>query len=294
MAPGAPVGQVVAGDAGDHGVAQAHRAPPPRATRSGSSGDERQRVAGVDLAEAAGPGAALAVDHERRRAVGPALVDVRAARLLAHRHQAEVVDGRAELAVALADAHRHAHPRGLALRDVEAVLGRHAGLAQAAQQRALARAAHVRCGACGPRHDVGALGRRPSPNTATARATNASTTSSMDDVDALRRAARSRRGRRCRTARCGRTWRGRSVTLSATPCSGAPAPRTDAHGPHADGGDLARAGPPPRRPTRPGTRRSLGAAGQAEVGQRLDHDAARAGARAPGPPTASSGTVTIG
>ena len=90
--PGTAVGQVVAGDAGDHGVARAASAPPPRATRSGSSGDERQRVAGVDLAEAARPRAALAVDHERRGAVGPALVDVRAARLLAHRDEAEVVD----------------------------------------------------------------------------------------------------------------------------------------------------------------------------------------------------------
>ena len=49
----------------------------------------RLGVAGVDEAEAARPGAARAVDHERGRAVGPALGEVRAAGLLAHRDEVE-------------------------------------------------------------------------------------------------------------------------------------------------------------------------------------------------------------
>ena len=47
-------------------------------------------VAGVDQAEAARPGAALAVDHEGGGAVGPALGEVGAARLLAHGDEVEV------------------------------------------------------------------------------------------------------------------------------------------------------------------------------------------------------------
>ena len=60
------------------------------ATRSGSPGIGGPRLAGVDQAEPAGPGAAVAVDHEGGRAVGPALEDVRAAGFLAHRHQVEL------------------------------------------------------------------------------------------------------------------------------------------------------------------------------------------------------------
>ncbi len=53
---------------------------------------------------------------------------------------------------------------------------------------------------------------------------------------------------------------------------GAPAPRPDALGPHADGGDLA--GPLPRR-VDPHARELVvaGAAGQAEVGERVDDEA---------------------
>src|ERR1700689_2012190 len=102
-------------------------------------------MAGVDLAEAALPRAALAVDHEGRGAVGPALVDVRAPRLLADGHEPEVVNGRPELAVALADAHGDAYPIRLALPDVEPVLGCHPRLAQAAQERTLHRRRGARC-----------------------------------------------------------------------------------------------------------------------------------------------------
>ena len=56
------------------------------------AGVEGQGMAGVDLAEPAGPGAAGPVDHEGRRPVRPALVDVGTARLLAHRHQIEVAE----------------------------------------------------------------------------------------------------------------------------------------------------------------------------------------------------------
>ena len=166
-----------------------------RATACGDTvglvGRERQRVPGVDLAEAARPRAALAVDHERRGAVRPALVDVGAARLFAHRHEAEVVDRRPELAVPLADADGHAHPLRLALPDVEAVLGRHAGLAQTPQQRALDRAdaIHQMQGG-GPRHDVDPLHlprrrkqRRPAPPSAsTTSSTDTSMPSAASDV----------------------------------------------------------------------------------------------------------------
>ncbi len=69
------VGQVVAGHGGDHGVGQAHPGhrlgDPLRLARSTG-----MRLAGVDQAEPARPGAAVAVDHEGGGAVGPALEDV--------------------------------------------------------------------------------------------------------------------------------------------------------------------------------------------------------------------------
>ena len=63
--------------------ATADATPPARSGRAaGGDGCRRGRSAGA--------GAPLAVDHEGRGAVGPALVDVGAARLLAHRDEAEV------------------------------------------------------------------------------------------------------------------------------------------------------------------------------------------------------------
>ena len=85
--PGALVGQVVAGHAGDGRVAQAHR-------RHGLGDPARlvavegERLAGVDLAEVAAPGAGVAADEEGRLAVLPALEDVGAAGFLADRVQA--------------------------------------------------------------------------------------------------------------------------------------------------------------------------------------------------------------
>ncbi len=84
--PGPAVGLVVAGDPGDGRVAQPHG--------GDGLGDaarlvavKRQRLAGVDLAEVAPPGALVPADQEGRLAVFPALEDVRAAGLLADRVQ---------------------------------------------------------------------------------------------------------------------------------------------------------------------------------------------------------------
>ena len=94
--PGAAVGQVVAGDAGDGGVPQAHRGhrlgDPARLV-----GVELGRLAGVDLAEVAAAGALVAADEEGRLAVLPALVDVGAAGLLADRVQALALDQAAQV-----------------------------------------------------------------------------------------------------------------------------------------------------------------------------------------------------
>ena len=80
--PGAAVGQVVAGDAGDGGVAQAHRLDG-FGDAAGLVAVELGGLAGVDLAEVAAAGALLAADEEGRLAVFPALVDVGAAGLFA-------------------------------------------------------------------------------------------------------------------------------------------------------------------------------------------------------------------
>ncbi|GAA3305919.1 hypothetical protein GCM10020295_60870 [Streptomyces cinereospinus] len=85
--PGAAVGQVVAGDAGDGGVVQVH-GDHGLADPAGLVAVERLGPAGVDLAEVAAPGALVAADEEGGLAVLPALVDVRAAGLLADRVQA--------------------------------------------------------------------------------------------------------------------------------------------------------------------------------------------------------------
>ena len=60
---------------------------------------ERQRLAGVDLAEVTPPGALVTADEEGRLAVLPALEDVRAASLLADRVQAFAPDQRFQFRV---------------------------------------------------------------------------------------------------------------------------------------------------------------------------------------------------
>ena len=82
--PGATVGQVVARDAGDGGVAQLHLLHGLGDTARLVS-VERLGLAGVDLAEVAASCALVTTDEEGRLAVLPALEDVGAAGLLAHR-----------------------------------------------------------------------------------------------------------------------------------------------------------------------------------------------------------------
>ena len=96
--PSAAVGEVVAGHHGEHGVVAGPAGRPPRPPARARRGRASSGLAGVDQAEAARPGAALAVDHERGRAVGPALGQVRAAGLLAHGDEVEVAHGPLERA----------------------------------------------------------------------------------------------------------------------------------------------------------------------------------------------------
>ena len=112
--PRALVGQVVAGDARDGGVAQLH--PHHRL------GDAARLVdvvvgglAGVDLAEVAAAGALRAADEEGRLAVLPALVDVRAAGLLAHGVQLLALHEALQLPVLGAHLRPGLDPLGLAL-----------------------------------------------------------------------------------------------------------------------------------------------------------------------------------
>ena len=111
---GAEVGQVVAVDAGDHGVAQAHAL-----DRLGHAQRlERvvvRRLAGLHVAEPAPARARVAEDHERGRAALPAVADVRAGRLLADRVQPLLVHHPAQLAVLGAAGGGHLEPRRLAL-----------------------------------------------------------------------------------------------------------------------------------------------------------------------------------
>nr|WP_069113594.1 hypothetical protein [Jiangella alba] len=82
--PGAFVGEVVAGDAGDGGVAQPHGLDR-LGDAAGLVAVEVVGLAGVDEAEVAAAGAVVAADEERGLAVFPALEDVGTAGLLADR-----------------------------------------------------------------------------------------------------------------------------------------------------------------------------------------------------------------
>ena len=258
----------------------------------GLVGRQRQRVAGVDLAEAAGPGAALAVDHEGRGAVGPALVDVRAARLLAHGDEAEVVDGRPELAVALADAHRDPHPVRLALRDVEARprapprpgAGAAAAVARprAERGRSARRARSRRRGAPRRRRRTR---RRPGPRRRR-RPSSIGTSTPSARSEVTPRSAMPH----------GTMWPNMArseVDVERDAVQGAAAARADPHRPHADGGDLARvgsvgvdpdAGVLVRRSLAPGSPRSAS----------VSITTCSRRCTCAGPDDGSSGTVTIG
>ena len=87
--PRTAVGQVVAGHVVTTAWARPSRSTA-SATRSGSLGVEGQRVCGCRPGRSRTPGCSGAVDHEGGGAVGPALVDVGAAGLLAHRDQLEL------------------------------------------------------------------------------------------------------------------------------------------------------------------------------------------------------------
>ena len=112
---GAAVGDIVAVDGGNDDVLQAHLRrrlrEPERLERVGRV----LRLARVHVAVAAGAGAGVAEDLERRGALAPALGDVRAARLLAHRVEARAVDQLLDVEVAAVGARcAHLHPLGAA------------------------------------------------------------------------------------------------------------------------------------------------------------------------------------
>jgi hypothetical protein len=114
--PRSLVGQVVAVDARDDRVAEAHAG-----DRAGDArGLERVvvgRLAGLHVAEAAAPGARVPEDHERRGAALPAVPDVGAGGLLADRDEVLGLEAPGQLAVARAARHRDLEPRRLALVD---------------------------------------------------------------------------------------------------------------------------------------------------------------------------------
>src|SRR5699024_1954494 len=79
--------EIVAGHAGDGRVAQPHLLDGLR-DLEGFHRVHGHRLAGGDVAEVAAPGARVAADEEGRLAILPALEDVGATGLLAHRVQA--------------------------------------------------------------------------------------------------------------------------------------------------------------------------------------------------------------
>src|SRR5829696_7784935 len=181
--PRATVGQVVAGNARDGGVAQPHRLH--------ALGDaawlvavERGGFTGVDLAEVAAPGALLAADQEGGLAVLPALEDVRAAGFLTDRVQPFAPDQGLEFLVLRAHLGASLDPRWLAL-------DRRLGVADLeTQQLSTFRS---------DRHYVNATTSRPSSASHTASATGPSTSatatglpsSAVSDVTPAANASRS-------------------------------------------------------------------------------------------------------
>ncbi len=96
---GAAIGEIVAIDRGDDDVGEPEL--------EGRFRDmlrlrhiERAGHAGLDVAERAGPGAGVTHDHEGGVLLVPALADVRAAGLLAHRDEAVLLDDLARVGIA--------------------------------------------------------------------------------------------------------------------------------------------------------------------------------------------------
>src|SRR3954468_4718218 len=143
----AVVGQVVAVDARDDRVAQAHLGDRARHAQR----LERVvpgRLARLDVAEAAAPGAGVAEDHEGGGAALPALPDVGARRLLADRVQPLRADEVGQLAVLGPAGRRHLEPRRLAAAERLDLLAEH--LADVHPARIGARAGDVEAGAPAP------------------------------------------------------------------------------------------------------------------------------------------------
>ena len=110
----AAVGEIVAVDRRDHGMAQPHRLDrvgDPRRLRH----VELARPPVRDGAVRAGARADVAQDHERRRAVVPALADVGAARLLADGVELQLLHQPLEAQIVLRPRRAHLEPLGLRL-----------------------------------------------------------------------------------------------------------------------------------------------------------------------------------
>ena len=110
------VGEIVAGDHRQHDVVEIHAT-----HRLGDARRlvecRRQRLACVDEAEAAGAGAAVTEQHQRRRAVGPAFRQVRAAGVLAHGDEPELAHAALEPHHLRAEMDLGSQPVGLASLD---------------------------------------------------------------------------------------------------------------------------------------------------------------------------------
>ena len=109
----AAVRQVVAIDRGDDDVARAPWRGWRCATFAGSCWSGGFGAPWIDVAVAARPRAGVAEDHERRRAVVPALADVRAVGFLADGVQAERPHQPLEAVVVLRPRRAHLQPLGL-------------------------------------------------------------------------------------------------------------------------------------------------------------------------------------
>ncbi len=139
---GAVVRQIISVDGGDDGVAQAHAR-----DRSGHAGGLQRIVprglARLHVAEAAATGAGVAQDHEGRCAAFPALANVGAGRLLAHRVQTLIADQAGEIAVALATWSGHLEPRRLAVPERQHAVAEHLSRIHAAGGRSRAGLMHA-------------------------------------------------------------------------------------------------------------------------------------------------------
>src|SRR4051812_44297210 len=81
-------------------------------------------AAGLDVAEAAGAGARIAEDHDRRGALVPAVPDVRAVGLLADGIEIQAVQQALQVVVVVARRHPRLDPVGMATEGLRAVRSR--------------------------------------------------------------------------------------------------------------------------------------------------------------------------